>query len=161
MEFAALAENNPVVQNVLHNHALMFIRSVLAVRQIILNALHIGSVTFIEPCHWYILHILHEDFLLSRISHRLLNRISLCFFQCHNSSDILVFECEDFIGVKTEYVLISDAVCNTIPVKFIAEHSRCCVHLFLVLILYRCAGEAKEDRSRKCLLNRQEHLSEG
>lgn len=100
MKFTSLREDHPVIYDILHNHRLMIFCTVLVVWYIILNSFYICSITLIISGHWNILHIVHEDSLLSCICHGFLHGICPGLFKCNDLSDILILIGQDFIRIK-------------------------------------------------------------
>ena len=86
VEFAVLRKDKPIFQDVFDNFRLVNFSSVLNERDIILDALCIGSVTFIMPGHWNFILEFQKFLFLCRVCKSLFYCFCLRLFQSHLSS---------------------------------------------------------------------------
>ena len=106
------------------------------------------------------MHIVIKNFFFFCIRKGIFYAIGLGFFQCYGFSYVIIFKRQYLIWIKTKYILVSNTVCNAVSMQLISKNCRGRTEFLLVFILYRRAGEAKEDSLRKRLLNGHQHITE-
>ena len=139
-----MAQPFPIFENIFYHHFAVFIAIILRHRNIIFDSFNILPGIIGISRHWYDIHVMIIYLALFRICESLRLGRGFCLNQSHLFSDFLVPICRHHIRVKAQDIFIPDAVCNAIPVKFIAKYIRRCAHFTLIFIMDRSAGKAKE-----------------
>ena len=143
MKFAVAALGLPVLANVLHHGFLVFFTLILGVGNIILDALYLLTERIFSACHRQI-QILIKHLALLQVCQSLAHRSGLSFFQRDRFPQVTVLEGQHLVWVKAQHVVIPDAVCNAVPMQFVAENGGGGAHFLLVFALDRRTGKTKE-----------------
>ena len=125
MEFVAPAQQWELVEDILHNLALM--RGALRVlcrSQVILNALDAFSGLRFHRSHRHLIriHVMVEHFGFRRIRLGFLNRRRFRLLQRDSLANILVSVGQHHVRVESEYIAIADTISDAVPVEAIAEY---------------------------------------
>ena len=125
MEFVAPAQQWELVEDILHNLALM--RGALRVlcrSQVILNALDAFSGLRFHRSHRHLIriHVMVEHFGFRRIRLGFLNRRRLRLLQCNHLANVPVSVRQHHVRVEAEHIAVTDAVGDAVPVEAITEH---------------------------------------
>ena len=163
MEFAVVAQGQPVIADILNDLGPVFIRLVLGIRDIILNAFDPLPVRSLLAIHFDLcgIHIGVEHFCLARITQCILNCCGLRLFQCYCLTNVLILKGKHLVRVKTQHVFIADAVGNAVAVQFVAKHIGLCVVFLGIFLENRCAGKAEENCVRESILDVPKHITKG
>ena len=159
VELAKPAQCFPVFADILHHRFLVFLALVLAVRDIVLNALDLFAKSIFFTCHRQIVAFI-EHLALLRVGVHLIFR-SLCLFQCNGFPQVTVLKGQHFVGVKAQNVFIPDAIGDAVPMQLVAKDRGGGAHLLLVFTLDRRTSKAKEHSSWEGMLDGQHHIAKG
>ena len=125
MEFVASAQQWELVENVLHDLALMRrILRVLRWGQIVLNAFDVFSGLRFHRSHRHLprIHVMVKHFGFRRIRLGFLNCRRFRLLQRDSLANILVSVGQHHIRVESEHIAIADTISDAISVEAIAEH---------------------------------------
>ena len=125
MEFVAPAQQWELVEDILHNLALM--RGALRVlrrSQVILNALDAFSGLRFHRSHRHLIriHVMVEHFGFRRIRERIFRTLHLRLVESHGTSDFRILVRGHHVRVESEYIAIADTISDAVPVEAIAEY---------------------------------------
>ena len=125
MEFVAPAQQWELIENILHNLALM--RGALRVlcrSQVILNALDAFSGLRFHRSHRHLIriHVMVEHFGFRRIRLGFLNRRRLRLLQCDHLANVPVSVRQHHVRVEAEHIAVTDAISDAVPVEAITKH---------------------------------------
>ena len=161
VEFARVGEHHPVFKNIRDNLFCVLVTRVLALGQVVFNALHIFAGLAKVPGHGNVIHESVVDFALVRVGNGFFLGCGLCLVERNSLAHVLVLVGEHLIGVKAKHVFIAYAVGNTVSVQFVAKNIGSCAALDLVFDVNGRAGKAKKDRVGKVLLYIMQHVAKG
>ena len=139
----------------------MFLRFILDSWNIVFNSCYVLTTFVCMTDHSNLLriHIFIVNLTFYRVCDCFLLGSRFRFFQSHNFPDVFIFKGHDFIRIKSEDILISDAVGNAVPVQFAAEYGSRRILFLFVFLLNRCAGKAKEHCLWECVFDCNQHIT--
>ena len=163
MEFARMAEHRELFENVRDHHVRMRgIDAILVSSKEILDAANTVSSAINHRTHGdlRLIHVMLEYFGLDRVGERIFRTLHLRLVESHGTSDFRILVRGHHVRVESEYIMVTNAVGDAVPVQATAEYHGSGGILLLVFVQDGRAGKSEEQRVREGAPDVLQHVAE-